>query len=44
LADLLVALGRVAAETAGQFRTLELNPVMVGVAGEGVVAVDIAIE
>lgn len=42
-ADLLVALGRVADDTVGQFHTLELNPVMLGAAGEGAFAVDIAI-
>jgi len=43
-ADLLVGLGRLAAETRGVFRTLELNPIMIGASGEGVLTVDISIE
>jgi acetyltransferase len=44
LADLLVRLGDFAAAHAGAFRALDLNPIIVGPAGAGVVAVDIAIE
>jgi predicted short-subunit dehydrogenase-like oxidoreductase (DUF2520 family) len=44
LADLLVRLGDFAAAHAGAFRALDLNPIIVGPAGTGVVAVDIAIE
>jgi acyl-CoA synthetase (NDP forming) len=44
LADLLVRLGEFAAAHAGAFRALDLNPIIVGPAGTGVVAVDIAIE
>jgi acyl-CoA synthetase (NDP forming) len=44
LATLLVRLGDFAVAHAGQFRALDLNPIIVGAAGEGVVAVDIAIE
>lgn len=42
LAALLVALGRFAIENSGQFRALDLNPIIVG--PSGAVAVDIAIE
>ena len=44
LADCLVALGRFAAANAGRFRALDLNPIIVKPKGDGVVAVDIAIE
>ena len=44
LARLLVRLGEFAVANFGRFRTLDLNPIIVGRAGEGVVAVDIAIE
>src|SRR5262249_49844045 len=44
LADLLVRLGDFAVAHAGAFRALDLNPIIVGPAGAGVVAVDIAIE
>jgi len=44
LADLLVRLGDFAAAHAGAFRALDLNPIIVGPAGAGVIAVDIAIE
>jgi acetate---CoA ligase (ADP-forming) len=44
LADLLVKLGHFAAANAGQFRALDLNPIIVKAANEGVVAVDIAVE
>jgi acyl-CoA synthetase (NDP forming) len=44
LADCLVALGRFAVANAGRFRALDLNPIIVKPKGEGVVAVDIAIE
>jgi hypothetical protein len=44
LADCLVCLGRFAAENAGRFRALDLNPIIVKPKGEGVVAVDIAVE
>jgi acetyltransferase len=44
LADLLVRLGQFALAHAGRFRALDLNPIIVRAAGEGVVAVDIAIE
>jgi acyl-CoA synthetase (NDP forming) len=44
LADCLVRLGRFAAENAGRFRALDLNPIIVKPKGEGVVAVDIAVE
>ena len=44
LADLLVRLGEFAALQAGSFRALDLNPIIVGPAGAGVIAVDIAIE
>jgi len=39
-----VRLGNFAAAHAGAFRALDLNPIIVGPAGTGVVAVDIAIE
>jgi acetyltransferase len=42
LAAMLVALGRFAIENSGQFRALDLNPIIVG--PSGAVAVDIAIE
>jgi acetyltransferase len=44
LANLLVGLGRFAVANAGRFRALDLNPIIVKAAGEGVVAVDVAIE
>jgi hypothetical protein len=44
LADLLVRLGDFAVAHAGAFQALDLNPIIVGPAGAGVVAVDIAIE
>ena len=44
LADCLVNLGRFAVANAGRFRALDLNPIIVKPKGEGVVAVDIAIE
>lgn len=44
LAECLVNLGRFAAANAGRFRALDLNPIIVKPEGEGVVAVDIAIE
>ena len=44
LADLLVRLGDFAVAHAGAFRALDLNPIIVGPAGAGVVAVDIAVE
>jgi acetyltransferase len=44
LADFLVRLGDFALAHAGRFAALDLNPVIVKPAGEGVVAVDIALE
>jgi acyl-CoA synthetase (NDP forming) len=44
LVDLLMRLGEFAVAHAGAFRALDLNPIIVGPAGAGVVAVDIAIE
>lgn len=44
LADLLVRLGEFALANAGRFAALDLNPIIVKPKGEGVVAVDIAIE
>jgi len=44
LADFLVRLGQFALARAGQFRAIDLNPVIVKPRGEGVVAVDIAVE
>jgi succinyl-CoA synthetase beta subunit len=44
LADCLAALSRFAVANAGRFRALDLNPIIVKPKGEGVVAVDIAIE
>jgi len=44
LANLLVRLGDFAVAHAGSFRALELNPIMVKPAGDGVIAVDIAVE
>ncbi|MFZ3353367.1 MAG: acetate--CoA ligase family protein [Xanthobacteraceae bacterium] len=44
LADLLVRLGQFALAYAGRFRAIDLNPVIVKPRGEGVVAVDIAVE
>jgi acetyltransferase len=44
LAKLLVGLGQFAVANAGRFRALDLNPIIVKAAGEGVVAVDIAID
>jgi acetyltransferase len=44
LAKLLVGLSQFAVANAGRFRALDLNPIIVRAAGEGVVAVDIAIE
>lgn len=43
LASLLVGLGQFAVEHAGRFASLDLNPIMVKAAGEGVVVVDIAV-
>ena len=44
LATLLVRLGDFAVANAGLFRALDLNPIIVRPVGQGVVAVDIAIE
>jgi acyl-CoA synthetase (NDP forming) len=44
LAECMVNLGRFAVANAGRFRALDLNPIIVKPEGEGVVAVDIAIE
>lgn len=44
LADLLVRLAQFAMAHAGRFRAIDLNPVIVKPRGEGVIAVDIAIE
>ncbi len=44
LADLLVRLGQFALANRGRFRALDLNPIMIKPQGEGVVAVDIAVE
>jgi acetyltransferase len=44
LADLLVRLGDFAVAHAGAFRALDLNPIIVKPAGEGVIAVDIAVD
>jgi acetyltransferase len=44
LADLLVRLGQFALANTGRFRALDLNPIIVKPQGEGVLAVDIAIE
>lgn len=44
LAECLVNLGRFALANAGRFRALDLNPIIVKPRGEGVVAVDIAVE
>ena len=44
LADLLVRLGDFAIAHAGNFRSLDLNPIIVKPVGEGVVAVDIALD
>jgi acetate---CoA ligase (ADP-forming) len=44
LADFLVRLGDFALAHAGRFAALDLNPVIVKPSGEGVVAVDIALE
>ena len=44
LASLLVRLGQFALAHAGQFRAIDLNPVIVKPRGEGVTAVDIAVE
>ena len=44
LAALLVRFSHFAAANAGTFRALDLNPIIVRAAGEGVVAVDIAVE
>ena len=44
LAECLVNLGRFAVANAGRFRALDLNPIIVKPKGEGVVAVDIAVE
>jgi acyl-CoA synthetase (NDP forming) len=44
LASLLVGLGDFAVANSGQFRALDLNPIIVKPAGQGVIAVDIAIE
>ena len=42
--EMLVGLGQFAVANAGRFRALDLNPIIVRAEGEGVVAVDIAIE
>lgn len=44
LARLLVRLGDFAVANTGKFRALDLNPIIVKPAGQGVVAVDIAVE
>jgi acetyltransferase len=44
LATLLVRLGDFAVAHAGQFRSLDLNPIIVRPVGQGVVAVDIAVD
>jgi acetyltransferase len=44
LARLLVHLGDFALANSGRFRALDLNPIIVKPAGEGVLAIDIAIE
>jgi hypothetical protein len=44
LASLLVRLSHFALANAGQFRALDLNPIIVRRAGEGAVAVDIAVD
>ena len=44
LADFLVRLGEFALTHAGRFAALDLNPVIVNPVGQGVVAVDIALE
>jgi acetyltransferase len=44
LAALLVRLGNFAVAHAGRFRSLDLNPIIVKRAGQGVVAVDLAVE
>ncbi len=44
LASLLVALSQFAVGNAGRFKTLDLNPIMLRAAGQGVVAVDLALE
>jgi acetyltransferase len=44
LAGLLVCLSEFALAHSGQFRALDLNPIIVKRSGEGVVAVDIAVE
>jgi acetate---CoA ligase (ADP-forming) len=44
LAELLVRLGDYALTMAGTFRALDLNPIIVKPKGEGVVAVDLAVE
>jgi len=44
LANLLVRLGDFAVANVGRFRALDLNPIIVKPMGEGVVAVDVAIE
>src|SRR5262249_39218864 len=44
LATLLVRLGDFAVTHAGQFRSLDLNPIIIKPTGHGVIAVDIAVE
>jgi succinyl-CoA synthetase beta subunit len=44
LANLLVGLGDFAVANSGRFRALDLNPIIVKPSGQGVIAVDIAIE
>jgi acyl-CoA synthetase (NDP forming) len=44
LAELLVGLGQFAAEHAGRFASIDLNPIIVRAEGKGVVAVDIAVD
>ena len=43
LAKFLVRLGDFAVANFGRFRSLDLNPIIIGAVGEGVVAVDIAV-
>ncbi len=44
LADMLVRLGEFAVAHGGRFRSLDLNPIIIKAPGQGVVAVDIALE
>ena len=43
LATFLVRLGDFAVANFGRFRSLDLNPIIIGAVGEGIVAVDIAV-